>query len=715
MARIIGALLMVWGTLIAVAGPASAGVFFGAGPNFNNGVPVKVGDVMKFATVTVRNNSDGPEAAGDVLVSQITLIPSCGTTNPGDTACLQPGAADPGVFTLVGPFTGEAGTACAGRTFSVSTIDATTGQILFTPNSIPGDGTNIRLSPFGTANDTCRIDFFFNVNKVPKDAVPGDGPQTRQFVTATGTSVVTGTQGTSTGSGLLTVNAATPTIQTAVTAASVPIGTPISDTATIAGGGGPGPGPTGTIVFQVFGPNDPACANPPAFTFAAVLVAGNATYASPPVPGFVPTAAGTYQFVATYSGDINNTGVASICGAEAVVVTMATPGLTTTASPAVPIGGSIHDTANLTGGSNPTGTITFNLYGPADPTCAGAPLAQFPVAVMGAGAYNSPNFVVTQPGTYRFTATYGGDANNVAVGPTACADPGESVTILANPQITTVASPSVPVGGMISDTATIFGGIAPTGTVTFNLYGPADVACAAPIATSTVPLMGAGAVSATFTVGTTAPFSGAGTYRFRATYSGDTQNNPAGPTACNDPLEAVVVTPVNPVITTTASASVPVGGTVTDTATLTGGAGPTGTITFNLYGPTDPNCLGAPVFTSTVPVVAAGAVSAPFVLPSSPTTGPGTYHFTASYSGDANNNPAGPTACNAPNESIVVTPIQPLITTNASASVPVGGTISDTAHLTGGGTGAFAPTGTITFNLFFNDAACVTPTVQSVS
>lgn len=44
-ARVIGALLMVWGTLIAVAGPASAALGFGVTPNFNNGLPVTVGDM----------------------------------------------------------------------------------------------------------------------------------------------------------------------------------------------------------------------------------------------------------------------------------------------------------------------------------------------------------------------------------------------------------------------------------------------------------------------------------------------------------------------------------------------------------------------------------------------------------------------------------------------------------------------------------------------
>src|SRR3989442_15532330 len=55
--------------------------------------------------------------------------------------------------------------------------------------------------------------------------------------------------------------------------------------------------------------------------------------------------------------------------AEAVVVTKASPALSTTASGSVVAGGSVKDVAHLTLGTNPTGTITFTLYGPNDATC----------------------------------------------------------------------------------------------------------------------------------------------------------------------------------------------------------------------------------------------------------------------------------------------------------------------------------------------------------
>ncbi len=43
---------------------------------------------------------------------------------------------------------------------------------------------------------------------------------------------------------------------------------------------------------------------------------------------------GTYQWVATYNGDTNNTAVTSVCGAEPVTIGKAAPTILTTASPA---------------------------------------------------------------------------------------------------------------------------------------------------------------------------------------------------------------------------------------------------------------------------------------------------------------------------------------------------------------------------------------------
>jgi ice-binding like protein len=92
---------------------------------------------------------------------------------------------------------------------------------------------------------------------------------------------------------------------------------------------------------------------------------------------------------------------------------------------------------------------------------------------------------------------------------------------LGGPSITTTPSGSVPVGGSISDSARVIGGVSPTGSVAFKLFGPGDPTCTTPIATRTGVLVGDTAVSGGVTATT------AGTYNWVATYSGDTHNRPA--------------------------------------------------------------------------------------------------------------------------------------------------------------------------------------------
>src|SRR5439155_1420551 len=154
----------------------------------------------------------------------------------------------------------------------------------------------------------------------------------------------------------------------------------------------------------------------------------------------------------SYSGDANNNSAATSCNDanESVVVTKATPAITTTASPSVAAGGSISDTAHLVSGTNPTGTITFNLYGADDATCGGAVIFSSTVPVSGNGDYSSASYTANQACTYRWLAIYSGDANNNSAA-TACNDANESVVVTkASPAITTSASGTVPARGQIT-------------------------------------------------------------------------------------------------------------------------------------------------------------------------------------------------------------------------------------------------------------------------
>jgi hypothetical protein len=267
--------------------------------------------------------------------------------------------------------------------------------------------------------------------------------------------------------------------------------------------------------------------------------------------------------------------------------------------------------------------------------------------------------------------------------------------------ITEQGSATVPVGGSITDTATLAGGDAPTGTITFSVYAPGDTSCATAVATlDPVAVTGDGTY-------TSAPFTttAVGTYHFVATYSGDDASTANAQTATG--CAAGVTAQATPTLTTAASASVAVGGAVTDTASVTGGSSPSASgaqITFVLYGVGDPTCTGTPVFTSTV-AAGTAAVSGPYTP-----TAAGTYHWIATYQGNTDN-AAVAGRCADAGEAVSVSALTPTLTTVASPSVALGASVTDTAVLHGG----FRPTGTITFKLYgAGDPTCAgTPVFTS--
>ncbi|MEA2266148.1 MAG: hypothetical protein QOE27_1731 [Solirubrobacteraceae bacterium] len=91
----------------------------------------------------------------------------------------------------------------------------------------------------------------------------------------------------------------------------------ITDTAVLAGA----IDPTGTIAFDVYGPDDPTCTGPPA-AHTTRPVTGNGSYVSAP---YVVPMAGVYRFVAAYSGDAANAPVAAACGDPGEAVTVTNP------------------------------------------------------------------------------------------------------------------------------------------------------------------------------------------------------------------------------------------------------------------------------------------------------------------------------------------------------------------------------------------------------
>jgi hypothetical protein len=294
-----------------------------------------------------------------------------------------------------------------------------------------------------------------------------------------------------------TVNPVQPTMTTNATSGSVTLGTPISDTATLAGTANkPGTGGTapinpttpggaagGTITFTAYGPDDATCSGTAAFTSSAIAVSGDgASYGS---GNFTPTKAGTYRWIASYTGDSPNTlpkmGACNDAN-ESTVVSPNQPAISTTATAGpVAVGTSLSDSASLTGTHAPSngvyGKITFKAYGPHEDATTCTTLAYTSeIAITGDGSYSSASgsggtFTPTAAGNYNWIASYApgaGDVNNLLVSGT-CGDANEgSIVVQLQPTIATAQTMT------LKDSATITiadggaGNLA--GSVRFRLY-----------------------------------------------------------------------------------------------------------------------------------------------------------------------------------------------------------------------------------------------------
>ncbi len=226
-----------------------------------------------------------------------------------------------------------------------------------------------------------------------------------------------------------------------------------------------------------------------------------------------------------------------------------------------PVGSQIYDSAMLGYGSNPTGSLTFRVYGPADPTCVGAALFTTTTAVNGNGYYESSRYVSTMAGTYRWIVSYGGDANNNPSAPTSCNDPAGQVSVAKRAPNLNVSpvwnAPSAAASALLSSGA---GPSGPKGTMTYRLYGPDNMTCAgAPVFTTSRSVNGNGTyLSAAF-----APALG-GLYQWVVHYSGDANNNAAG-SICSDQTNSFTVAPSTPTTVSGSPTTVNRGGTITVT------------------------------------------------------------------------------------------------------------------------------------------------------
>jgi len=168
---------------LAVLRPSGAVASVGISLGVTFPTSVTVGQTDVTARLQIRNTSTAPNQSEGLVLNQIVIVPSCGTVMSG--ACSMP---DPGVFSLAPTASGDAGTACAGRSFTVSPPDAS--QRVF----LTAQGGSVVIPPPSSGTNTCDISLLVSVRKQPTIDTdpPTAGVQTRLFTSVTGTSSISG-------------------------------------------------------------------------------------------------------------------------------------------------------------------------------------------------------------------------------------------------------------------------------------------------------------------------------------------------------------------------------------------------------------------------------------------------------------------------------------------------------------------------------------------
>jgi hypothetical protein len=347
----------------------------------------------------------------------------------------------------------------------------------------------------------------------------------------------------------------------------------------------------------------------------------------PNSPNWTTTAAGTFYFVANYSGDADNNATTSDCAADALTVTPLSPGITAQLSTnSATIGATVHAVATLSGAtSSASGTVTYDVY--SNDTCAAGGLVSTlgPVSVSGAVVPNSPNWTTTAAGTFYFVANYSGDADNNAT-TSDCAADALTVTPLSPGITAQLSTNSATIGATVHAVATLSGATSSaSGTVTYDVYSN-DTCAAGGLVSTLGPVSVSGAVVPNSPNWTT---TAAGTFYFVANYSGDADNNATTSDCAADALTVTVAPSISVDLSTGTAA---VGQTLSLDATLTGvTANAGGNVTYNYYD--NDTCSGAETYIG-LASVSNGETSGPL---SEIATFPGEYYIVATYSGDSNN------------------------------------------------------------------------------
>jgi hypothetical protein len=634
------------------------------------------------------------------------------------------GLGAPSLSLSVNPSTGTTGIAVGASTITATLAGgySPTGTIIFFETGPSATApTNCALGEFGTAAVSNDGAFQPSAGFTPTTA--GDYWLFASYGGDTNnTGAVSNCQPTSDQEIVVAQGAASPSISSSVSQATVALGSTLQDSATLSGTGTLDG--TGSITFNLYGANDPTCSAVPLDTETVTDVTSDGPYAT--TTGYTADTPGTYQWVASFSGDGDDNAVSTACGDEPVTVEQATPSISTQVldvtnlgvsngqwSGAEVAGANASDGASVTGvsGVAPTGTMSFSFF--QNGSCQGNPdlfSADQGLSDAMSGAWG--HIADLAAGSYSFQATYSGDASYVSV-TSAC----EPFSVVKDTPVISSAlaseNPAV-LGETLQDGATLSGtsDLDGTGTITFNLYGPNDATCVgSPVETETVSDI-ANAGTYYTTTGYTA--NTAGTYNWVASFSGDGEDN-AVSTACGG--EQTVVIQSAPTLSSTPNVTTINLGPITppvltDTASLSGGFNPTGTITFTLYDTSDLRIDD----TETIAVSGDGSYKTPtgYTLTTGLVPGvPGLYQWKATYSGDDNN--TGVSDNSDPGEQVTVNDSQPTLTSTPSPSTYTLGTSSGPLKDTVVISGSYYAQGTLTFTLVYNGNTVDSETINDVN
>jgi len=603
--------------------------------------PSAVGQSVTFtATVTI-SGGGGVTPDGTVSFMDGATILSTQTINAGGVAMYATSTLTAGVHQITAVYNGDAAKQIQGGTSAVLNQDVqapTTATIASSLNpSFYGQSVTFTatISPSGATPPTGTVGFFDGATQIGTGTLSGN-PGVATFTTTAlnmGTHSITASyQGDSyNGSSVsLPLNQVVNQAQTATTVTAAPIpgiaGGPETITATVTVTAGSGT-PTGTVTFT-----------------SGTTQLGSAPVSNTGTATITPALAqGSYQIVATYSGDANNQGSASAPFPLTVVQATTQTALVVAPNPALVLA-SINFTATVTGnGGAPTGSVNFlangNVIGMGTLNASG--VATFTTASMAAG-------------TYAITASYTGDANDAA----SVSSPVSLTVALATTAtaITVTPNPAL-VGAAITITAKVTGnGGTPTGTVNFIANG----------ATLASAVLAAG--TASFTTSTLAP----GAYSITASYLGDPADAPSTSTAINETVGLIpTTTSLGSSTTTGPTPQVVLVATVLNSAT---GVPPTGTVTFmsgtTVLGSATLNSSGVATLT---PNLTAGV----------------NYTIVANYSGDADHSPSSSLSVSVSGTptlyTLSVSPASVTMQTSQNATVNVNltsnGTFTDTIGL----------------------------------